>query len=106
MHLLVFIQMENCDEDNLNRAKMEGQIRLGKDTAHRFFVGAGKIENFNKFGNQTAVKEYGNDEAKILFLKEKEKSDNQQDGNPDHDKMFCTKQRVVRQKKIHKAPLC
>ena len=87
VYLFVFHQEENCDKDKLNGAKMEGQIRFGEYATKFVFVGVGVIEDFNSFGNETAIEEHGNEETEIFLSYPQEKRNDKQYGYAYKNKM-------------------
>lgn len=95
VQFFIFGEIQNANEDNLYRAKVEGKVRLGEYAAVRFFVGNGIIENFNNFRNDSAVEENGAHGTEVLLSQKEEQADDNQDGYADTKQMFKPKQTVV-----------
>ena len=91
MQLFVFHEIENGNKDKLNGAKVEGQVRFGKDAAEFMLVYVREVKDFDKLGNQTAVKEDGNEGAEAFLSNKQEKSNDKQNGNAYQNEMFCAK---------------
>ena len=99
VQFFIFGEIQNANEDNLYRAKVEGKVRLGEYAAVRCFVGNGIIENFNNFRNDTAIEENRAHRTEVLFSKKEEQTDNDKKGDADTNQMLRPEQLVVRAKK-------
>ena len=88
VQFLVLVEVENGNKNQLNRAKMEGKIRLWKNAAHFVRVDMGEIENFDKLGKESAVEKDSAKRLKALFSHEKEEQGDADGGNADEKEMF------------------